>query len=148
MPRHPPCALASLPTQTLNKNNKDTHYKKQHPHHPPHKEPPQHTGPVRAMLASTIQKSNNKKQPPQPGESLPQRCLMPQTPNSVLENHIPPHQIPVPRTRPPQRETAAVLESRQKPGQAVRRRLHYPNTTNRPPTHSAAAASPQRGRVC
>ena len=75
-------------TQTLNKNNKDTHYKNKHPHttnpHPTNKTGG--TGPtVRAMLASTIHKSNNKRPTRATATHPGHRVLMPQNPNSVPE---------------------------------------------------------------
>ena len=110
--------FAACQTQTLNKNNKDTHYKNKHPHpdtptnpnkettdqqtvsHPPPKDPGVL---VRAMLASTIQKSNNKKPTSLSRPIQVHRVLMSQNPNSVLENPPPDAATNLPRRHPPRR---------------------------------------------
>ena len=142
--------FAACQTQTLNKNNKDTHYKNKHPHSPhpptPTTHPPTNSqqmkqqdlgAPVRAMLASTIQKSNNKKPTSLDPGIHPDRVLMSQNPNSVLENPPPAMRATLPRTRPQpttpkesdQPQPAAVLSNPHHQAQAIHRRLHYPNTT-------------------
>jgi len=59
---------------------------------------------VRAMLASTIQKSNNKKPTSHHQKTAPLRGLMLQTPNSVLENQPRPMPATVPRRPRPKTE--------------------------------------------
>jgi hypothetical protein len=99
---------------------------------------------MRAMLASTIQKSNNQDQQPAPATRAGP-VLMSQNPNSVLETRPPP--APEGSTpTPPTAGTGSTTQTRTK-GPSVRRRLHYPNTTNNPAEHSPAAASHKRG-VC
>ena len=77
-------------TQTLNKNNKDTHYKNKHPH--------KHfcAGDARVHYSQTKQQEATKtKQAPTKGA----RVLMSQNPNSVLDN--PTHQRHHPRSTQP-----------------------------------------------
>ena len=148
MPRHPPCALHSLPnTNTQQKQQRHT-LQKQTPTHDKPPTPPNKsrgTGPtVRAMLASTIQKSNNKRPTrAHHGEPLRARVLMPQNPNSVLEN--PPTDDP-PRVPHPARERARVVLA----GQATQQgRSFVDDSTIRTPPWphrtDAGASLPHRG---
>jgi hypothetical protein len=109
-----PCQLAK---QTLNKNNKDTHYKN-NTHTPHHVRTT-----VRAMLASTIQKSNNQRttrppgprHPPGPGSDVsePQQCA--REPHHRRRPDVP---------RPRAEAHRAVLAKHDPDNEVIRRRLH------------------------
>jgi hypothetical protein len=71
------------------------------------------------------------------------RVLMSQNPNSVLETRPPTR---TPRSTHPTDKQQGCSTSRTRTRRPdVRRRLHYPNTTNNPAEHSPAAASHKPG---
>jgi hypothetical protein len=128
MPRHPPCALRSLP-------NTNTQQKQQR--HTTKTTPTQKT--VRAMLASTIQKSRCTDQPGQPRSIHPQAVSDASDTQQRARNHPPP-------THPAFHAANGCSTDQESSKRAVvRRRLHYPNTTRCPTRHSLAAACPNRG---
>ena len=135
--------FAACQTQTLNKNNKDTHYKNKHPHppHPTTKTNSAEDTAMRAMLASTIQYPNNKRPPPQHPTIRPGPVLMSQNPNSVLETRPPP--APEGSTpTPPTAGTGSTTQTRTKgpafvDGSTIRTPPTTPPNTRRrrPPTN-------------
>src|SRR5688572_12082077 len=111
MPRHPPCALHSLPnTNTQQKQQRHT-LQKQHPHkkqpnQPPSQETDQELCGRCSRPLSTNQTTRNQ---PATTKATPWG-LMSQTPNSMLENHSQP-------CRPPfHTALAVVLDNRHDQG--------------------------------
>ena len=105
----------STKTTKTHTTKTNTHTKPTPHHHNPlqnTEEAPAGVYRVRAMLASTIQKSNNQDQPAQDERSPLAAALMPQNPNSVFEN--PPPTAHPPSTHPttPTGQQAAVLTGR------------------------------------
>ena len=145
MPRHPPCALCSLPNKHSTTNTKTHHYNytRPTPHTPTHKQRRGHHS-AGLMLASTIQKSNTKRTPPRkrPHQGN-DRTRAPQDPegSDVSEpqqcaEHPPHHQPPSGSTPPP--------HTRAGPGAVLTRRpaTRAGPTSTIPPTNTPHRCAP------
>ena len=113
MPRHPPCALHSLPnTNTQQKQQRHTLQKQTPTHdqpHPTNKRGAQ--GQQCGRCSRPLSRNQTTRDPPGPTATQPgHRVLMPQNPNSVPENHT--HQRPTRVPHPTRERARAVLADR------------------------------------
>ena len=118
-------------TKTTKTHTTKTNTHTQHTHQPQNKPGSGRTSAGDARVHYPEIKQQEVTRPNSPGIH-PDRVLMSQNPNSVLENPPPPRRPPFHAPTDPRassRTAAAVLGNPHNQRQVVRRRLHYPNTT-------------------